>query len=609
MVSFTDVFGGQNKSPAQLDYNSLTMTADVQLTWPFQTGVAGATYAAHKIDILSTTASLSILMPNATLVSPGQDLSFNNVSANTVTIKDFTGATLGTVAAGTSWMFYVRDNSTTAGLWRQYQLGAGTSTATAGPLAGFGLFAQANTLNQQALTVSKASTYNLTASDRAGTTISTGGALSFTFDPASTLTNGWFNFVRNAGSGTLTLDPSGAELIDGTATKALGIGESCIVLSTGTALITVGYGRQLTSTVSAITIDINGTGNYTLNATELAAQVQNYIGLLTGARSVIIGAGAGYWFVWNNTTGAFTTTWKVSGADPGAVVPQGSFSIIRSDGSNAKVAFTATSGTVTQVNTGVDLTGGPITTTGTIDHVNSGVTPGTYGSATKFVTIVVNARGHITSLVEAADAGTIFSTGMVVDYISSTPPTGWVSAFGTIGSGASAATNRANADTATLYTMYWTNYADAQAPVSGGRGASAAADFAANKTIAVSDMRGRGRAGLDNIGGASASRLTATTMTPNGTTFGAINSGTQTATAATTINSSGSNSIVVNGTASGYLGGTLSFAGGGGSILNQDVTLGVSASAANTINVSGSGTSSAFGIVQPTMLFNVILKL
>lgn len=69
---------------------------------------------------------------------------------------------------------------------------------------------------------------------------------------------------------------------------------------------------------------------------------------------------------------------------------------------------------------------------------------------------------------------------------------GWIMANdGSIGSAASLATTRANADAEALYTLLWTNVTDAWAPVSGGRGASAAADFAANKTLTLPKALGR----------------------------------------------------------------------------------------------------------------------
>lgn len=53
---------------------------------------------------------------------------------------------------------------------------------------------------------------------------------------------------------------------------------------------------------------------------------------------------------------------------------------------------------VTQVNTGTGLTGGPITTAGTIQMSASGVTPGTYGDASHSATIIVDALGRITGI-------------------------------------------------------------------------------------------------------------------------------------------------------------------------------------------------------------------
>lgn len=75
---------------------------------------------------------------------------------------------------------------------------------------------------------------------------------------------------------------------------------------------------------------------------------------------------------------------------------------------------------------------------------------------------------------------------------------GWVISTGlTIGNAASGATARANADTQFLFSYLWSKFSNTQCPVSGGRGASAAVDFAANKTIGTINMQATGVIGVD----------------------------------------------------------------------------------------------------------------
>lgn len=100
----------------------------------------------------------------------------------------------------------------------------------------------------------------------------------------------------------------------------------------------------------------------------------------------------------------------------------------------------------------------------------------------------------------------LFQTGDVKDrYAVGTHP-GWVRMNGrTIGSAASSASERANNDCEALFAFLWTQ--DANLAVSGGRGANAAADWAAAKTIALPDQRGRDRRALDDLGNTAAGRL------------------------------------------------------------------------------------------------------
>jgi hypothetical protein len=71
---------------------------------------------------------------------------------------------------------------------------------------------------------------------------------------------------------------------------------------------------------------------------------------------------------------------------------------------------------------------------------------------------------------------------------------------GTLGSAASGATEFASSTASALFAYLWAYLPNSIAPVSSGRGVSAAADFAANKTIVIPSMRGYGTAGVDGMG-------------------------------------------------------------------------------------------------------------
>jgi hypothetical protein len=114
------------------------------------------------------------------------------------------------------------------------------------------------------------------------------------------------------------------------------------------------------------------------------------------------------------------------------------------------------------------------------------------------------------------DPTTILATGDIKSRYGTGSLSGFVRLNGrTIGSATSGATERANSDTQALFEYLWG--VDANLAVSGGRGASAAADWAANKTIALPDGRGRVLAALDDMGNSDAARLAFSFGTSNKT--------------------------------------------------------------------------------------------
>jgi hypothetical protein len=93
------------------------------------------------------------------------------------------------------------------------------------------------------------------------------------------------------------------------------------------------------------------------------------------------------------------------------------------------------------------------------------------------------------------------TTGMIHAELLNTIKPGYVRLNGrSIGNAASGGTERAHADTSALFTYLWNATTDAIAPVSGGRGGSAAADFAANKNLGLPSFQGAIPIGLDDMG-------------------------------------------------------------------------------------------------------------
>jgi microcystin-dependent protein len=216
------------------------------------------------------------------------------------------------------------------------------------------------------------------------------------------------------------------------------------------------------------------------------------------------------------------------------------------------------------------------------------------------------------------DPTTIFSTGMTMSQYGSGAVTGWVRMNGrTIGSATSGATERANSDTNALFVFLWNG--DANLTVSGGRGASPAADWAANKTIALPDLRGRTLAGLDDMGGTDSSRLASSSLTSCRLTLGCAG-GESVHTLATseipnglTVSSNGS--APVSGSVTGSI---IAPSGGGPGLSNTTVQVSAGATAASisgTASIAGlagvvtNSGNQPHNVVQPTLLTTFYIKL
>jgi microcystin-dependent protein len=231
-------------------------------------------------------------------------------------------------------------------------------------------------------------------------------------------------------------------------------------------------------------------------------------------------------------------------------------------------------------------------------------------------------NGRATAAIQTTLTGSVHPPGSGISFWGDVAPTGWVLASGkTVGSATSGATERANADTLDLYTVLWNSYSNSILVIetSGGvpttRGVSAAADFAANKRMPVLDMRGRAIVGKDNMGGTTASRITAGESGITGTTLGATGGAQTHSLSIAQLANHGhtqSSHSHIDGFAGVNSAATYGVASvGGGNINDQFGNSGANHAWTSTEQptIFGTGSGSTHQNTQPSIVGNYILKL
>lgn len=106
-----------------------------------------------------------------------------------------------------------------SGSYNDWQIGLSGEQGEAGPAA-------------RAYVSYKNATYTVTLAD-IGNTIDCTGSWTLSLTAAATLGDGFYVWVRNTGSGTITIDPAGAETIDGAVTYTLNAGHYCLLICDG----------------------------------------------------------------------------------------------------------------------------------------------------------------------------------------------------------------------------------------------------------------------------------------------------------------------------------------------------------------------------------------
>jgi hypothetical protein len=277
----------------------------------------------------------TIKLPDATTLPNGAIFTFNNnQSSGTIVVQNNSSTTIATINSGGYVTVILLSNSIAAGSWDKHD-----STPS-------NVSWSTNTLDYAGSITSATWNGNTVAVNRGGT-------------GATTLTG----YVKGSGTSALTAASTIPTTdLSGTVTNA-----------------------QLAN--SAITI--NG------NSTSLGGSVS--VGTVT---SVAATAGTGISVTGSPITSSGTLNITNTAPDQTVVLTAGTG--ISTSGTYPNFTITNTSpssgGTVTSVASGTGLTGGPITSSGTLSIANTGVTAGTYGSAAVIPVIAVNSQGQITSI-------------------------------------------------------------------------------------------------------------------------------------------------------------------------------------------------------------------
>lgn len=342
-MSYNSPFSGDVIQPTDVSYRAVTLAANTQLVWPID---GGTDVAARIMQVTASSGGLSIYMPPANQASVGQDALFINRGASTFTVTEYNaGTTITTLAAGEVKYVYITGNSDSGGTWGVAAMGSASSAIDAGAMAGYGLTAIADTLNQAYAVESLVTGYTFLTADRASSYVWAGGTGTATLPLAASVGENWFIILKNNGTGTLTVSTTSGQLLDGATSKDFAPNESAFVICTGTEYITIGYGVSTAFVFSAFTKAVTS-GSYTLTASEAANTIQTYTGTLSGNVTVVFPPVANLYVISNQCTAggySLTVTTGLGGA-ASATVPAAGQATLICDGTNFRNANTTQAG-------------------------------------------------------------------------------------------------------------------------------------------------------------------------------------------------------------------------------------------------------------------------
>ena len=341
-----DTFGGGATQPSDISYRAVILADNLTLNWP-SLSTSSDDVVTRIMDLLPEVGGFALTLPDASMVSEGQDILFINKSGFSVTIKDNAGNSIASIGAGEAKYFYLTDNTTAAGIWSVLQFGVGSSSADASQLAGLGLKAIGTTLNQMYQVVETTSDINISSSDRARLYAYTAGSHNVALPSAASVGSDFFFLLKNGGAGTITITPAGSDLIDGSSSLLVQPNDGLILYSAGSSNVwyTVALGRSVQFAFTQLVKNVGGaTGDITLSSSEAQNKVITFTGTLVQSINVNVPPTVSVYYAFNDTTGPFSLTLKTQNGT-GVAITQGAREICVCDGADVRRGVDNTSAT------------------------------------------------------------------------------------------------------------------------------------------------------------------------------------------------------------------------------------------------------------------------